>query len=605
MFYNLKDKMKFKLQKSLVNIYFMKKAILFLIVLFVFTGFSSSNQPDDPTNIIITSADLSKAGNFIPIGLIGEPVSSVKLYEPKWVEASENMPAYGVIEGSIFPVDPDGWPINFRVLLPSFWSHRAMQAGGGGLNGTITVREGHNPMLGKGFAMYGSDSGHQAEGMGFPGAKKQEHLATGPAGGDEWILNDEAIRNMGYMQMKKTHDAAMVIMERIYGKKPVYNYYVGSSHGGREGLMVAQRYPKDYDGIISNVPIVNFSSLMSAPEWIRIQEIPLKNWVTPAKVNAIRAEFLRQCDNLDGLSDGIINNYMASRAIFNVNDGEGPDDPWAALRAPDNVDPDPTNNSESARLTDEQIETMELVYSTYKFATPLANKVTGFGMWLPSIEPDGFGTITSQRFKGQEGADENARMHFSLGTVGMTGVIMQDLSANPLDYVEGGKWNNRREEVSDWLDTTDPDLSEFYKNGGKIILTIGTGDYIASPGAQLDYYQSLLDEKGRKTIDEFARMYVVPQGGHGLSGRSFNKNGDGKSVEVKNIPAPNGDDKMEMLISWVEKGQAPEKTLVIDLNGKIKTKKEGAGYLLCSYPNYPRYIGGPVDQAASYKSEKP
>ena len=276
------------------------------------------------------------------------------------------------------------------------------------MNGTITVNEGRNPNLSKGFALYGSDSGHQAGGMGF-GGQQSKPLASGPTPGDEWALNDEAVKNMGYMQMKKTHDAAMVIMEWVYGKKPDYNYYVGTSHGGREALTVAQRYPKDYNGIIANVPIVNFSSLMLAPELIRIQEKPLENWVTPAKVNAIRAEFLRQCDDLDGLSDGIIFNYNAARAIFNVNDGVGPKDPWAALRAPNNVDPDPEDKSESAKLTDGQIKTMELSYSTYIFTTPLANNVKGFGMWLPTVEPDGFGMITGQRFAGQEGAPENAQ----------------------------------------------------------------------------------------------------------------------------------------------------------------------------------------------------
>ena len=119
----------------------------------------------------------------------------------------------------------------------------------------------------------------------------------------------------------------MVIIERIYGELPRFNYYIGGSQGGREGLMVAQRYAADYNGIISDVPIVSFSTLMLAPELIRIQEKPLVNWVTPAKANAIRAEFLRQCDKLDGLSDGIINNYMVSRAIFDVTDGSGPSDP--------------------------------------------------------------------------------------------------------------------------------------------------------------------------------------------------------------------------------------------------------------------------------------
>jgi feruloyl esterase len=579
----------------------MRKTFCFVAALVLFTGSLSFSQSKIPANITISKADIAKAGESIPASAIGESVGSVKLYEPRWIEATDAAPAYGVVEGSIFPVDPNGWPINFRVLLPASWALRAIQAGGGGINGIITVREGRNPMVDKGFALYGSDSGHQAGGMGFGGAQGKP-LASGPTPGDEWALNDEAIRNLGYMQMKKTHDAVMVILERVYGKRPVFNYYVGNSQGGREALTVAQRYPKDYNGIIANVPIVNFSSLMLAPELMKIQEKPLKNWVTPAKVNAIRAEFLRQCDNLDGLADGIISNYMAARAIFNVNDGVGPTDPWAALRAPNNIDPDPEDKSESAKLINEQIKTMEFVYSPYQFATPLANGVKSFGMWLPTTEPDGFGMITGQRFKGQEGAGENAPVHMSLGTLGVTGFLMQDIKANPLDYVEGGKWNKRREQLSEWLDSTNPDLSGFYKNGGKIIITIGAIDNIASCGAQLDYYQSLIDKMGRKKIDQFARLFVVPQAGHGLSGRSYKVNGEGKPVEVKNISGPDGNDNMNLLMNWVEKKVAPAKTLVIDPKGKIGEKQEGAGYLLCSYPNYPKYVSGPADQVSSYVS---
>src|SRR5208283_2256512 len=108
----------------------------------------------------------------------------------------------------------------------------------------------------------------------------------------------------------------MVIMERVYGERPRFTYYFGASQGGREALTVAQRYPADYDGIVADVPILGFSTLMLAPELIRIQEKPKTNWVTRSKVNAIRAEFLRQADKLDGLEDGIINNYMAARAIL-------------------------------------------------------------------------------------------------------------------------------------------------------------------------------------------------------------------------------------------------------------------------------------------------
>lgn len=555
--------------------------------------------------ITISKADIEKAGMSIPVSDIGEPVSSVKLYPPRWIEATESTPAYGVVEGSLFPVDPNGWPINFRVLLPARWTLRSAQMGGGGMNGIITVREGRNPLLNKGFAIYGSDSGHQAGGMGGFGGAQNKPLATGPTTGDEWALNDEAIRNLGYMQMKKTHDAVMVILKRVYGKLPDYNYYIGSSQGGREGLMVAQRYPQDYDGVVSNVPIVSFSTLMLAPELVRIQEKPLANWVTPAKVNAIRAEFLRQCDNLDGLSDGIINNYIAARAIFNVKDGIGPADPWAALRAPNGIDPDPGDNSVSAKLTDGQIKTLEMVYSLYKFSTPLANGLKSFGMWLPSISPNDFGMITGERYKGQEGADENARVHTSLGVLGVTGFLMKDIKANPLDYIEDGATDRRRVEISEWLDAANPDLTPFRKRGGKIIITIGTMDFTASSGAQIDYYQSVIDKMGRKKTDKFARLYVVPQGGHGLSGRSYRVNGEGNEVPVRNIPAPDMNDQIDLLIRWVEEGEAPQKTLVIGEKGKIVTNLDGKGYLLCSYPEYPGYKGGDPEMVSSWESRKP
>jgi hypothetical protein len=582
----------------------MKKVFSLFCTVLIIAGVAARGQTS-LTNIIITKADIVKAGTSIPASAIGEPVGSVSLYVPRWIDATETTPAYAVVEGSIFPVDPKGWPINFRILLPASWSHRSVQAGGAGMNGTITVREGANPMINKGFVIYGSDSGHQAAGPGASANRQSAPLATGPALGDEWSLNEESIRNLGYMQMKKTHDATMEIIKRVYGSLPSFNYYIGGSQGGREGLTVAQRYPTDYDGIVARVPIVNFSTLMLAPVLMRIQEKPVANWVTPAKVNAIRSEFLRQCDKLDGLADGIINNYVDSWAIFNVNDGVGSADPWAALRVSDGMDPDPNGTSASARLTDGQIKTLEFVYSPYRFTTPLVNSVKSFGMWLPNIEPDGFGMITGTRYKGQEGANENAPVFSSLGTLGVTGFLMGNTTANPLDYAEGGIFNKRREEISKWLDATNPDLSAFYKHGGKLIIIIGTADNVASSGAQLDYYQSVIDKMGQKKVDKFARLYVVPQGGHGLSGKSNNLNGDGKTVEVKNIPAPDRNDDTDILISWVEGNQIPPKTLVIDAKGRIGVKQEGKGYLLCSYPNYPKYAGGPEELASSYISATP
>jgi hypothetical protein len=184
--------------------------------------------------------------------------------------------------------------------------------------------------------------------------------------------------------MKKTHDAAFVLIERAYGARPAFNYYVGGSQGGREGLTVAQRYPDDYDGVLATVPIVGLSALMLAPTLSRIQERTLSAWVPPTKGRALLAEFMRQCDGLDARIDGVINDYVDCRALFNVNDGGREPDPWARLRCPNDVDPSPQDASESACLTARQIETVSFVFSEYSAGVKLAHGRTTFGMWAPT-----------------------------------------------------------------------------------------------------------------------------------------------------------------------------------------------------------------------------
>jgi len=568
-------------------------------------GTAGSAQVSAPTTapraggtVAMTAADCvaTKIGTSIAPSAIGEPVSSVTLSAPVWNDAAGAVPAHCRINGVMAPVDTVGTsrPINFSVVLPASWSRRAAHLGGGGMNGVVPNLTGGGPgaqgpsLLDRGLATYGSDSGHQAS---FGGRGGRGGTPPGANTSDDWALNEEAIKNLGHLQMKKTHDAAMVIIERAYGERPRFNYYIGTSQGGREALTVAQRYPADYDGIAANVPIVGFSTLMLAPELIRIHEKPLANWVTPAKVNAIRGEFMRQCDTLDGLADGIINNYMACRAIFDVTQGVRNRQPWAAKRCPNNVDPNPEDTSASACLTDGQISTLQFTYARYPFAAPLAHGARTFGMWLPNTDPSGSGLILSARFRGQEGADESAPMHSHLGVLGVTGFLMRNVSANPLDYVEGGALQRRREELSAILDGTNPDLSAFQKRGGRMIVTIGTNDTLASPGAQLDYYQSVLDRMGRGTVDRFARFFVMPQTGHGLSGANYTVDGEGRTIP--SLPIPNRYDQHALLFDWVEKGQAPGMSVTVTAGEKSLP--------LCSYPAYPRYRQGPAASASSYE----
>jgi feruloyl esterase len=126
-----------------------------------------------------------------------------------------------------------------------------------------------------------------------------------------------------------------------------------------------------------------------------------------------------------------------------------------------------------------------------------------------------------------------------------------------------------------------------------MIVAIGTNDTLASPGAQLDYYQSLVDKMGRAQLDAFARLFVLPQTGHGLSGTNYAMDGEGKTIP--SAPIPNSWNRVAMLIDWVERGVAP---------GISETVTAGDRSLpLCSYPRYPKYNAGPVTQAASYRCE--
>ena len=167
----------------------------------------------------------AKLGTAIPAASIGEPVSAVTLNAPVWTAETVNLPAFCSVDGAMAPVTANGKPINFRVLLPALWNQSAAQLGGGGMDGSIpNLTQGSNLTTGpslpaRGFVTYGSDSGHQS-GPGRGGAR-------GPAapGANDWALSEEAVKNLAYMQLKKTHDAAMVLIGRAYGEKPRFNYF--------------------------------------------------------------------------------------------------------------------------------------------------------------------------------------------------------------------------------------------------------------------------------------------------------------------------------------------------------------------------------------------
>ena len=96
---------------------------------------------------------------------------------------------------------------------------------------------------------------------------------------------------------------------------------------------------------------------------------------------------------------------------------------------------------------------------------------------------------------------------------------------------------------------------------------------------------------GRRTVDQFARLFVLPQTGHGLSGASYTVDGTGKAIPA--TPIPNRFDQTQLLFDWVERSAAPPSSVVVNAGDRSLP--------LCSYPAYPRYVRGSTDSAASYR----
>ena len=132
-----------------------------------------------------------------------------------------------------------------------------------------------------------------------------------------FALNDESLVNMAYAAYKKTHDVGVRIARAFYDRAPAKIYFYGGSEGGREALMMAQRFPTDFDGIVSVVPVANYTggNLMRA----NLAQLQREGgWISPAKVKVIQNAVNSACDKLDGLDDGIISAYEKCLSTFDV-----------------------------------------------------------------------------------------------------------------------------------------------------------------------------------------------------------------------------------------------------------------------------------------------
>lgn len=463
--------------------------------------------------------------------LNGAPTS---ITSAKLVAASGVTPEYCAITGYVQP------QIQFELRLPTkTWNGRYFQVGCGGFCGGVNIQN-CGDVLAKDFAVSANNMGHVGNFLKDP----------------LWGESADARRDYGRRSTHVSAIASKAIVERFYGAKPAYSYFRGCSTGGREGLMEAQHYPGDFDGIISGDPafagrlgaIVN---TWDAQQLLKPDNSPL---MSDATLEVLHKAVIASCDGLDGVKDGIIMDPRVCR--FDLK----------SVRCPD--------GGEGADcLSAVQVEAARKVYDG-----PRDRK----GQRLfPGGET--FGSEGAWK-----GADRQTLADGAQRFLNFTPNPPATYSYRDFDFDKDmGKIRGALTAYDPVAPGQAPDLKAFEARGGKLILYHGWADQGVSPLNTLDYYAQVQTRQGGldKTRGWF-RLFMVP-------GMFHCRGGD----------APNSFDFMPAIMAWVEKGQAPD--------GVIASQKDKAGVVLrqrplYAYPRFAAYDGqGDVNAAGSWNPASP
>jgi Tannase and feruloyl esterase len=469
------------------------------------------------------------------------------------VASLQELPPFCRVQGIIRPTSDS--KIRFEVWLPEKeWNGRLLGVGNGGFAGVIGYRE-LAGYLKRGFAVAGTDTGHQAAGTD----------ATWAYG------HPEKVKDFGWRAIHLTAERSKAILRAYYGKPQQKAYFDACSDGGREALMEAQRFPEDYDGILAGAPAYAWSTLLASGVAAMQALGDPKAYISSIKLPAIQKATLDACDGLDGVKDGIIGD--PNQCHF---------DPQALLcRGEESPD----------CLTQPQIGTLRTLYGGAK---KNSGQVFGFGFSM---------------------GDERAWAEWITGDDPESSAFSQFVR-NDFRYIVTGdpKWNGlsadvdamaklSHEKTAEDLDSTDPDLSKFAARGGKLILYHGWNDPAIAPGFSIDYYKQVQTKMGADKADSFVRLYMVPGMEHCLGGPGASTFGQ-FGIETGKGPKYGLFDSLE---DWVEKG-APN-------DGVIATKfapqangapKPALTRPLCAYPRVAKYKGsGDSTDAANFACVAP
>jgi feruloyl esterase len=444
--------------------------------------------------------------------------------------AIRNLPPFCRVAGIVQP------SINFEVWLPSAsgdrrWNGKFNGVGNGGLAGFIAY-DAMMQSLGRGYATASTDTGHIEK-----------------FNDDSWALDEKLLVDFASRSIHMTAVAAKTIIRAYYGRDPQYSYFTGCSGGGGQGLSEAQRYPADFNGIIAGAP-ANFPTRLWPGElyaaWVTHRDEASR--IPNEKLPAIAGAALDACDANDRVRDGVINDPR--QCDF---------DPARILCARDNG---------PHCLTAAQADSVRKIYEGAK--DPSTGKSFWYGyeksgeIFWPGHIHNPFNTPVAY-FKYMVLKDPN----WDWKTLSFSDPKSFEL------FEEASR------KLGPILDSTNPNLSQYKKRGGKLILYHGWLDQNISPRNTIQYFESVQKTMGGPgETEDFVRLFMAPGMAHCSGG-----------------PGPNTFDALGSLEQWVEKGNAPDRIIATHSTGG----KADRARPLCPYPQVAAYKGtGSVDDADSF-----
>ncbi len=324
-------------------------------------------------------------------------------------------------------------------------------------------------------------------------------------------------------------------MRPTTGQRARFVYFNGAGGAGRQGLKAIQRYPQDFDGVVVGGVAADSSHFALANLWAWLAVRRLAGGEFPeAKLAPLHKAVVAACDGNDGLQDGLISD--PEHCAF---------DPGTLQCAA---------NDAADCLTAGQIAAARQIYS------PTTHARTGrylFGPLMPGSEL-GWGGVIGEQPNGY--AVEFFRS-----------IAFQDPKWDPLTLNFDADVE-RAEAVPAAVNAVDPDLTAYFARGGKLLMYGGWADTAINPGAETDYYRSVVGRLGSDALRNTLRVYMLPMMGHFLGGT-------GEYVyRLETQP---------LIEDWVERGKVPQ-----ELNATLRANsfsKSDRQVLLCPYPGVAFY----------------